>query len=150
MTEWTRQGQPEFWWVSAGIDSAVVAVLAQRAMGDHVLGLLLPCFSLPEDEQDGMMVADTFEIRRERVDLSPVYEAFLRQLPEAGKLGDPVEGTAGAEGLGEIMSAYLEQSTTEAVAELVELIKVQRIFQMNSQTIQAANDALQTVANLRR
>jgi flagellar basal-body rod protein FlgG len=64
--------------------------------------------------------------------------------------GDPVEGTAGAEGLGEIMSAYLEQSTTEAVAELVELIKAQRVFQMNSQTIQAANDALQTVANLRR
>jgi flagellar basal-body rod protein FlgG len=64
--------------------------------------------------------------------------------------GDPIEGTAGQQGLGEIMSSYLEQSTTEAVAELVELIKAQRVFQMNSQTIQAANDALQTVANLRR
>jgi NAD+ synthase len=72
--------------LSGGIDSAVVAVLAQRAMGDHVLGLLLPCFSLPEDEQDGIRVADAFEIRRERVDLSPVYEAFLRQLPEADKM----------------------------------------------------------------
>jgi flagellar basal-body rod protein FlgG len=64
--------------------------------------------------------------------------------------GEPIEGTAGQEGLGEIMSSYLEQSTTDAVAELVELIKAQRVFQMNSQTIQAANDALQTVANLRR
>jgi NAD+ synthase len=72
--------------LSGGIDSAVVAVLAQRAMGDQVLGLLLPCFSLPEDERDGRMVADTFKIRRERVDLSPVYEALLRQLPEAGKI----------------------------------------------------------------
>jgi NAD+ synthase len=72
--------------LSGGIDSAVVAVLAQRAMGDHVLGLLLPCFSLPEDEQDGIRVADAFKIRRERVDLSQVYEVFLRQLPEAGKM----------------------------------------------------------------
>jgi len=64
--------------------------------------------------------------------------------------GDPIEGAAGTEGLGEIMAANLEQSTTEAVAELVELIKAQRIFQMNSQTIQAADQSLQTVTNLRR
>jgi NAD+ synthase len=73
--------------LSGGIDSAVVAVLAQRAMGDHVLGLLLPCYSLLEDERDAMMIADTFGIRRERVDLSPVYETLLQQLPEAGEMG---------------------------------------------------------------
>ncbi len=72
--------------LSGGIDSAVVAVLAQRALGDRVLGLILPCFSLPEDERDGLMLADTFKIRRERVDLSPVYEAFLGQLPQGGKM----------------------------------------------------------------
>jgi len=72
--------------LSGGIDSAVVAVLAQRAMGDHVLGLLLPCYSLLEDERDAMMIADTFGIRRERVDLSPVYETLLQQLPEAGEM----------------------------------------------------------------
>lgn len=72
--------------LSGGIDSAVVAVLAQRAVGDCVLGLLLPCFSLPEDERDGLMLADTFKIRRQRVDLSPVYKAFLRQLPQGGKM----------------------------------------------------------------
>ncbi len=72
--------------LSGGIDSAVVAVLAQRAMGDHVLGLLLPCYSLPADERDAMMIADAFGIRRERVDLSPVYETFSQQLPEAGEM----------------------------------------------------------------
>ncbi len=72
--------------LSGGIDSAVVAVLAQRAMGDHVLGLLLPCYSLPEDERDALMVADTFKIRRERVDLSSIYDVFLQQLPEAGEM----------------------------------------------------------------
>jgi NAD+ synthase len=72
--------------LSGGIDSAVVAVLAKRAMGDHVLALLLPCHSLVEDERDALLVADTFGIRRERVDLSPVYDAFLGQLPDSGEV----------------------------------------------------------------
>lgn len=64
--------------------------------------------------------------------------------------GDPIEGVAGADGLGIILPSTLEQSTTEAVTELVELIKTQRVFQMNSQTIQAADESLRVVASLRR
>jgi len=64
--------------------------------------------------------------------------------------GEPITGTAGNDGLGEIMGGHLEQSTTEAVTELVELIKAQRVFQMNSQTIQAADESLRVVASLRR
>ena len=64
--------------------------------------------------------------------------------------GEPIEGTAGLDGLGTVMPGFLEQSTTEAVSELVELIKTQRVFQMNSQTIQAADESLRVVASLRR
>jgi len=69
---------------------------------------------------------------------------------ESGASGTPTEGNPGEEGLGTIMPGHLEQSTTEAVTELVELIKTQRVFQMNSQSIQTADQALQVVANLRR
>lgn len=64
--------------------------------------------------------------------------------------GEPIEATPGDEGLGSLLPGHLEQSTTEAVTELVELIKTQRVFQMNSQTIEAADETLQTVATLRR
>ncbi len=64
--------------------------------------------------------------------------------------GEPIEGVAGQSGMGTILPGSLEQSTTEAVSELVELIKTQRVFQMNSQTIQAADESLQVVAALRR
>lgn len=64
--------------------------------------------------------------------------------------GEPVVGTPGEDGMGSILPSTLEQSTTEAVSELVELIKTQRVFQMNSQTIQAADESLQVVASLRR
>lgn len=72
--------------ISGGLDSAVVAVLAQKALGDHVLGLIMPCHSQPEDENDALLLAHTFKIRWERIDLSPVYDVFLKQLPEAGEL----------------------------------------------------------------
>lgn len=64
--------------------------------------------------------------------------------------GEPVEATPGQDGTGTLLAGSLEQSTTEAVTELVELIKSQRVFQMNSQTIQAADQTLQVVASLRR
>lgn len=64
--------------------------------------------------------------------------------------GEPIEGTAGENSIGTLLPGSLELSTTEAVSELVELIKTQRVFQMNSQSIQTADEALQTVATLRR
>lgn len=67
-----------------------------------------------------------------------------------GASGEPVKGEPGVDDLGTLLPGTLESSTTEAVTELVELIKTQRVFQMNSQTIQAADEALQVVANLRR
>ena len=72
--------------LSGGIDSAVVAVLAKEAMGDHVLTLMLPCHSLYEDEQDAALLAEQFGIRCERLDLSLIYDALLHLLPESGEM----------------------------------------------------------------
>ncbi len=69
---------------------------------------------------------------------------------ESASSGEPIEGTPGEEGFGSLMGGYLEMSTVEAVNELVELIKTQRVFQMNSQTIEAADETLRVVANLRQ
>ena len=44
----------------------------------------------------------------------------------------------------------LEGSNVDPVKELVTLIKTQRSFELNSQSIQTADQALQTVSNLRR
>jgi flagellar basal-body rod protein FlgG len=56
---------------------------------------------------------------------------------------------ANSEGTGTLQSGYLEASNVDPVNELVDLIKTQRTFEMNSQSIQAADQMLQTVANLR-
>jgi flagellar basal-body rod protein FlgG len=53
-------------------------------------------------------------------------------------------------GLGAIRQGFLEASNTEPVAELVDLIKTQRNVELNSQVVQASDQLLQLVANLRR
>lgn len=64
--------------------------------------------------------------------------------------GPPVSGTPGEGVFGTLKQNQLEASNVNPVTELVSLIKTQRAFEMNSQTIQAADELLQTVGNLRR
>ncbi len=64
--------------------------------------------------------------------------------------GEPIEADPGEEGTGEILQNFLEGSNVDPVKELVTLIKTQRAFELNSQSIQTADQALQTIGNLRR
>ncbi|GIX04556.1 MAG: flagellar basal-body rod protein FlgG [Planctomycetaceae bacterium] len=58
--------------------------------------------------------------------------------------------TPGSQGVGVLRQGFLEASNTEPVQELVELIKTQRNVELNSQVIQASDQLLQLVSNLRR
>lgn len=59
-------------------------------------------------------------------------------------------GAPGLEGRGMLRQGFLEASNVEPVRELVDLIKTQRNFELNSQVVQASDQLLQLVANLRR
>jgi NAD+ synthase len=74
--------------LSGGIDSSVVAVLAKKAMGDNVLGVLMPCESNPEDGDHALLLAKEFDIDTEFIDLTPVYQLFKEQLPSGSQLAD--------------------------------------------------------------
>lgn len=64
--------------------------------------------------------------------------------------GDPIVGNPSEDNLGTIRQGLLEASNVDPTRELVELIRTQRAFEMNSQSIRAADDVLQQVAQLRR
>ena len=74
--------------LSGGIDSAVAAGLCKRASGDEVLGVWMPCHSVPEDERYARMTADALGIDLLTVDLSPVYDAFVAALPKGNDMAD--------------------------------------------------------------
>lgn len=64
--------------------------------------------------------------------------------------GPPILGNPGADGLGIIHQGNLELSNTDPARELIELIRTQRAFELNSQSIQTADQTLQVVNQLRR
>lgn len=59
--------------------------------------------------------------------------------------GQPTEGTAGEDGLGEIQNNALEGSNVDIVNEMVAMITVQRAYEMNAKMVSAADDMLQYV-----
>lgn len=69
---------------------------------------------------------------------------------ETESSGPPITGKPTENGTGQILQSFLEASNVDPVKELVSLIKTQRSFELNSQSIQTADQALQTIANLRR
>ncbi len=64
--------------------------------------------------------------------------------------GPATTGKPGENGNGQTLQGFLEGSNVDPVKELVTLIKTQRAFELNSQSIQTADQALQTIGNLRR
>lgn len=61
-----------------------------------------------------------------------------------------VPGQPGTNGLGVIRQKNLEASNVEPVTELIDLITTQRGFELNSQAVQAGDQLLQQINNLRR
>lgn len=72
--------------LSGGVDSSVVAALSKKALGDRVLGLIMPCQSGSEDYDHATLVASLLELRTERVDLETVYNELLETLPPGNRL----------------------------------------------------------------
>ncbi|MEZ5317967.1 MAG: NAD(+) synthase [Vicinamibacterales bacterium] len=69
--------------LSGGIDSAVVSRLCQLAAPEHVLGVLLPCHSDPQDERDARLVAEAFGIPVARVDLGATFDTLTDTVERA-------------------------------------------------------------------
>jgi NAD+ synthase len=71
--------------LSGGIDSTVVAALAQRSLGENVLGLILPCHSHEDDAEAARLVASHMHLETMTIDLTPLYDNLLTSLPPGDK-----------------------------------------------------------------
>ena len=69
---------------------------------------------------------------------------------ETSVSGIPTTGTAGEGGFGTIAQGYLEMSNVSVVDEMVNMITAQRAYEINSKSIQAADEMLQIANNIKR
>ncbi|PZT47445.1 flagellar basal-body rod protein FlgG [Helicobacter valdiviensis] len=64
--------------------------------------------------------------------------------------GDPIVGTPGLNGFGQLRQGFIETSNVKLVEEMTDLIVGQRAYEANSKSIQTADSMLQTVNQLKR
>ena len=69
---------------------------------------------------------------------------------ETGASGPALEGNPGINGLGGLAQGSLESSNVNVVEELVNMIETQRAYEMNSKSIQTADEMMGIANNLRR
>lgn len=85
--------------ISGGIDSAVVTHLIKRAFPNQSLGLIMPCKSNPNDQEDALRVVNSSGIDHLLIDLTSTHETLFSELEQqlkqkeqwnekAAKLGD--------------------------------------------------------------
>jgi flagellar basal-body rod protein FlgG len=83
-----------------------------------------------------------------------VNPAGLKQLGEnlfgeTAASGQPIEGNPQTDNFGSIKQGSLEGSNVDPTTELIEMIRTQRAFEMNSNTIRAADETLRVISQLR-
>ena len=67
---------------------------------------------------------------------------------ETAESGAPVPIEVGLEA--SVMQGYVETSNVDVAEELIQMIMAQRAYELNSKVVQAADEALQQAANLKR
>jgi flagellar basal-body rod protein FlgG len=69
---------------------------------------------------------------------------------ETAASGPPQLGNPGADGMGNLLQAQLEQANVNAVTEISDLIAAQRAYSMNAKVVTAADEMLQSTAQMMR
>jgi len=70
--------------ISGGVDSAVVAAASKKAFPNDTLGIIMPCYSNPQDEKDAMLLVNKLGIKYKKVVLDEVYDAILKAVGATG------------------------------------------------------------------
>ena len=136
-------------------------------LGSASIGLLLePSVSIPDDAVDIVVSGEGLVSYRQignpnlqqagQIDLAHfINPGGLLHLgdnlyAETDASGNAIPGQPGTPGLGTVQQGALEMSNVEPVQELIDLITTQRAFELNSQAVQAGDEVLQVITNLRR
>ncbi len=64
---------------------------------------------------------------------------------ETAASSSPITGTPGQDGFGTILQGFLEGSNVNPVSELTNLIKAQRVYEMNSKVVSKTDEMLQNL-----
>lgn len=127
----------------------------QSDIGDVELGRDISDISTSPDGVISVRRSDTDEIEEigtlmlvkfpNPAGLESMGKNLLKQTTASGEYVESFEGDGG-----EILQGFLETSNVKVVEEMIKLITAQRAYEINSKSIQTADEMLQIANNLRR
>lgn len=79
--------------------------------------------------------------------LEPLGDNVFRATAAAGV---PMSSIAGEDGTGKLQQGYLEMANVDMIDEMTGLVLAQRAYQLNARVLQASDQILETINNLRR
>jgi len=83
--------------ISGGIDSAVTAALAIKAVGkENVLGVWMPAYSDPVHARDAKSLVDAIGLNLVTVDIGESYDKLVTEIEQAEQLNDLAKGNTKA------------------------------------------------------
>ena len=137
--------------------------------GSLVLGtsdgpLLDPQITIPQGYESINILSDgtiNVQIDGDTQELGPIqlykfpnphglYQQGGNLLTETEASGTPLQGEPREVGFGSLLQFHLESSNVDPVKELVGMIRTQRSFELNSQSIKAADETLKVIGGLKR
>ncbi len=69
---------------------------------------------------------------------------------ETPSSGQPILGTPGSQGFGELHQGFLESSNVDIVEEMISMIASQRAYEINSKTVKTVEEMMTMANNLKR
>ena len=91
--------------LSGGIDSSVLAALGREALGrEGVTGVIMPCHSIDEDEEDARLLISALDLNFLRVDLTDTFDSLVRACApcEGGEGHEVARGLFSKKGEGQL------------------------------------------------
>lgn len=127
---------------------------------------IIPEVQIPDDAVEVVLSADgTVSVKGVNdTTPNPVAQLELARFVNPGSLeslgqnlfgetsasGQAIVNTPGQEGLGTVVQSSLERSNVSLVQEMVNMIMTQRAYEVNTKSIQTADDMMKMANNLRR
>lgn len=123
-------------------------------------------FSIPRDATDVRIAANgevsvQFPEQSDRIVLGTIELSSFAAPDALESVGDnrfaatdaagvPAYGQPGEAGFGQVRQGYVEMSNVEMIDEMSALVLAQRAYQLNARVLQASDQILETINNLRR
>lgn len=147
---YTRDGSLKIDATGQVVTSSGAPIQGLSAAPDDYTGIVvLPTGELSYETPDGLVDGGTLQLAK-FANPNGLKAIGGNLLEETAASGTPTLGQPGGNGFGTMMQGFLEMSNVNVVEEMINMIVAQRAYEINSKAIQASDEMMAVINQLKR